>query len=236
MSEYKSRQVVNTATIAVERGFTLYMTMTATAVLPAWLGSGTGSSSVSMSDENAQTMDEDAALLLRVAAGDDSAMRPIVERWQGPLINFFYRSLHSVEASEDLAQVVFVRIYKAAPKYEPRAKFSTFLFHIARRLLINEYRRQSRKPLDAVDPADLQVAVEGREKLALMEFEEAFSLALEKLSENHRTAILLYKQQEMSYEEIAESMEASVTAVKSWIHRARQKLKEELADYYRGDG
>lgn len=185
-----------------------------------------------MAESEATAVDEDAELLLRVAAGEDSAMRPIVERWQGPLINFFYRSLRSVEASEDLAQTVFVRIYRAAPKYEPRAKFSTFLFHIARRLLINEFRRQSRKPLEAVDPADLTGATEGREKLDLMEIEEAFELALQTLPENHRTAILLFKQQEMSYEQIAEAMDASVTAVKSWIHRARQKLKEELSDFY----
>lgn len=186
-----------------------------------------------MQSADSQPFDEDAALLLRVAAGEDAAMRPLVEKWQGPLINFFYRSLRSVEASEDLAQVVFVRIYRAAPTYEPKAKFSTFLFHIARRILINEFRRQSRKPLEPMDPADLQGATTpGREKLDLMEIEEAFAQALETLPENHRTAILLFKQQEMSYEQIAEAMDASVMAVKSWIHRARQKLKEELADFY----
>lgn len=186
-----------------------------------------------MQPDSDQAVDDDAALLLRVGAGEDAAMRPLVEKWQGPLVNFFYRSLRSVEASEDLAQVVFVRIYRAARSYEPRAKFSTYLFHIARRILINEFRRQSRKPLDAVDPAELQGAITpGREKLDLMEIEEAFAQALEKLPENHRTAILLYKQQELSYEQIAEAMDASVMAVKSWIYRARQKLKEELADFY----
>lgn len=208
------------------------MNATATAILPTWLSAGSRLTVDTMAESEATAVDEDAELLLRVAAGEDSAMRPIVERWQGPLINFFYRSLRSVEASEDLAQTVFVRIYRAAPKYEPRAKFSTFLFHIARRLLINEFRRQSRKPLEAVDPADLTGATEGREKLDLMEIEEAFELALQTLPENHRTAILLFKQQEMSYEQIAEAMDASVTAVKSWIHRARQKLKEELSDFY----
>ncbi|WOO42234.1 RNA polymerase sigma factor [Rubellicoccus peritrichatus] len=208
------------------------MSATVTAILPTWLSTGSRLTVDTMAESEATAVDEDAELLLRVAAGDDSAMRPIVERWQGPLINFFYRSLRSVEASEDLAQTVFVRVYRAAPKYEPRAKFSTFLFHIARRLLINEFRRQSRKPLETVDPADLTGATEGREKLDLMEIEEAFELALQTLPENHRTAILLFKQQEMSYEQIAESMDASVTAVKSWIHRARQKLKEQLSDFY----
>lgn len=176
--------------------------------------------------------DVDAERMLRVAKGDQQALREIIEHWQGPLINFFYRSLRSVEASEDLAQTVFIRIYRAADRYQPTAKFSTYLFHIARRILINEFRRQSRKPLDAVDPADLHASTPGIDKIRMLELEEAFALALETLPENQRTAILLLKQQQLSYEEIAATMDASESAVKSWIHRARQKLKEELADFY----
>ncbi|WP_269539472.1 RNA polymerase sigma factor [Cerasicoccus fimbriatus] len=176
--------------------------------------------------------DVDAERMLRVAKGDQQALREIIEHWQGPLINFFYRSLRSVEASEDLAQTVFIRIYRAADRYQPTAKFSTYLFHIARRILINEFRRQSRKPLDAVDPADLHASTPGIDKIRMLELEEAFALALETLPENQRTAILLLKQQQLSYEEIAAAMDASESAVKSWIHRARQKLKEELADFY----
>jgi len=183
------------------------------------------------SDETAEP-DVDAELMLQVAGGDQQALRQIIEHWQGPLINFFYRSLRSKETSEDLAQTVFIRIYNAADRYQPTAKFSTYLFHIARRVLINEFRRQSRKPLDAVDPADLQISTPGRDKLRMMEIEEAFAYALESLPENQRTAILLLKQQQLSYEEIAETMDASESAVKSWIHRARQKLKEELAEFY----
>ncbi len=205
--------------------------------LPAWQSTGSSDKVTCMSDDSATAdeateLDVDAQLMLRVGQGDHQALREIIEHWQGPLINFFYRSLRSVEASEDLAQTVFIRIYKAAERYQPTAKFSTYLFHIARRVLINEFRRQSRKPLDAVDPADLRISTPGRDKLRLMELEEAFGQALETLPENQRTAILLLKQQQLSYEEIAEAMEASESAVKSWIHRARQKLKEELADFY----
>lgn len=208
------------------------MNISAYSVLPAWLNTPALPNINHMSNDAVQTADGDAALLLRVADGDEAAMRQLVEHWQRPLVNFFYRSIHSQETAEDLTQVVFVRLYRAAPSYEPRAKFSTFLFHIARRLLINEYRRQSRKPLEIVDPADLQAASGGRDKLELLEIEEAFALALQQLPEKQRSALLLFKQQELSYEQIAEAMEASVTAVKSWIHRARQQLKEELADFY----
>jgi len=176
--------------------------------------------------------DADAVRMTRVAEGDQQALRELIEHWQGPLINFFYRSLRSVESAEDLAQQVFVRIYRAADRYQPTAKFSTYLFHIARRVLINEFRRQSRKPLEPVDPADLRASTPGREPLRILELEEAFAAALETLPEKHRTAILLLKQQQLSYEEIAAAMGASEASVKSWIHRARQKLKDELRDFY----
>jgi len=182
--------------------------------------------------EHFRDPDHDAALMRRVAQGDQQALRELVEHWQGPLINFFYRSLRSIESSEDLAQQVFIRVYRAADRYQPTAKFSTYLFHIARRVLINEFRRQSRKPLNFVDPTDLQASIPGREKLRVMELEEAFALALENLPEDQRTAILLLKQQQLSYAEIATAMDASESAVKSWIHRARLKLKAELIEFY----
>lgn len=201
--------------------------------LPAWLAGQIMPRMNTMPAEDAHCADPDAALMLEVAAGSEQALRMLIEKWQTPLINFFYRSLGSVEQSEDLAQMVFIRVYRAAAKYQPTAKFSTYLFHIARRLLINEYRRQSRKPLEAVDPAELGGSTPGRDKLDMMEIEEAFAAALDTLPENQRTAILLLKQQELSYEEIAKTMDATETAVKSWIHRARQKLKEQLKDFYR---
>ncbi|MCD8481208.1 MAG: RNA polymerase sigma factor [Verrucomicrobia bacterium] len=132
--------------------------------------------------------------------------------------------------AEDLAQLVFIRIYRAAPKYQPTAKFSTYLFHIARRLLINEYRRQQRKPLEPVDPSEIQIATSDQSLRDRKEIEEAFHLALEELPENQRTAILLLQQQELSYLEIAEIMNASESAVKTWIFRARQFLKQALKD------
>ncbi len=182
-------------------------------------------------DSEAQTPD-DYNLMEAIANGDQQAMRMLVHRWQGPLINFFYRSLRSEMTAEDLTQIVFVKICRAASRYRPNAKFSTFLFHVARRVLINEFRRQSRKPLENVDPCDLTGHSVPDSALPLLEIEEALEMALEKLPENQRTAILLLKQQELSYEEIARAMEAPVTSVKTWIHRARQTLKDQLRDFY----
>lgn len=201
--------------------------------VPAWLLTQTPVKQYVM-ETPATEADADIQLMLALAKGDDSALRPLVERWQTPLINFFYRSLHSHADAEDLAQQTFIRIYHAAPRYTPTAKFSTYLFHVARHLLINEFRRQARKPLDPVEDEQLnrEASNTGQEQLREKELEEAFAAAVEALPENQRTAILLLKQQELSYEEIAEVMDASLSAVKTWIFRARQHLRNALEDFH----
>ena len=172
----------------------------------------------------------DETLMLRIGKGDEEALRILIDHWKTPLINFFYRSLQSVEEAEDLTQMVYLRIYRSAPRYQPTAKFSTYLFLIARRLLINEYRRRQRKPLQTVDPAELRASTPGRDQLNILEIEEAFNDALKNLPENQRMAILLLKQQQLSYREIAQIMEATESGVKTWIFRARQHLRKELRD------
>ncbi|HSH09596.1 MAG TPA: sigma-70 family RNA polymerase sigma factor, partial [Oceanipulchritudo sp.] len=137
-----------------------------------------------MVDEPPNEVDPNAELMLQLREGNEAAFDQLVERWQSPLINFFYRSLSSYEQAEDLTQMVFIRLYRASPNYEPRARFSTYLFQIARRLLINEFRRSQRKPLEAWDPADLHAVTSGHERQRLSEIEEAFEHALKKLPEN----------------------------------------------------
>lgn len=172
--------------------------------------------------------DADSVLMLRVRDGDERAFTELVDKWKNPLVNFFYRSLGSLGPAEDLAQMTFIRIYRSASRYEPRAKFSTYLFHIARRLLINEYRHRQRKPMETVDPTELPAICDDDDSRDVGEIEEAFNIAVSKLPEKHATALLLLKQQELSYEEIANLMDASVGAIKTWIFRARTQLKEEL--------
>jgi RNA polymerase sigma-70 factor (ECF subfamily) len=177
-------------------------------------------------------IDEDIRLMFEVAAGDSNVLRLMIDKWKKPLINFFYRSLSSYTESEDLAQVVFIKIYRAAKRYEARAKFSTFLFHVASRVLLNEFRRKGRKPVDYVDPQEFhyELSEDPNEKRRLVEIEEIFQLAIKKLPEKHRSAILLYKQQQLSYLEIVEIMKASENEVKTWIHRARTQLKIEMKE------
>ena len=206
--------------------------------LPAWQAHKSGlkigpmpkiRSSPAAPSTTATTLREtDESLMYRVGVGEDAALAELIDRWKNPLVNFFYRSLQSLEQAEDLAQMVYIRLYRAAPKYQATAKFSTFLFHIARRLLINEYRRRQRKPLEMVDPSQLAKRESSGNDFHLLEIEDAFSQAIESLPENQRTAILLLKQQELSYKEIAKTMESTESAVKTWIFRARKHLKSTL--------
>lgn len=175
--------------------------------------------------------DPDVALMLEFQSGSAPAFRQIVERWQRPLISFFFRSVSSLEDAEDLAQATFLRLHRAAPDYRPQARFASYIFQIARRLLLNEIRRRRRKPSEPFDPADFDrhasddAAGDNRELLA------AFDEALTRLPEKQRTALLLFVQQGLSYEEIATILEAGIPAVKTWIFRGRQQLKTILADY-----
>src|SRR5271168_1914835 len=95
--------------------------------------------------------DPDAALMLRVKRGDRAAFVALVEKYKQPLLNFIYRTLRDETESEDLAQNVFLQVYKSRARYERTAKFSTWLFTIARNLCLNEIRRRSRHPAESLE-------------------------------------------------------------------------------------
>ena len=199
----------------------------ATTLVHAWLPLKQIQLSVFVEDK---PVDIDAERMLAVARGEDSAFNGIIKQWQRPLLNFFYRNTGNATDAEDLAQLVFVRLYRAAPRYKPTARFSTYLFQIARRLLLNHYRSQKRKPLDPVDPADLHDRAVTHPHRDVWELEDVFTQALQTLPEKQRTALLLLVQQELSYEEIANTMDASISAIKTWIYRARQHMKSSLQE------
>jgi RNA polymerase sigma-70 factor (ECF subfamily) len=193
---------------------------------------GTSTAAQASRNQEVNELDVDAAAMRAIAAGDERALAALIDRWQAPLIRFFQRSLSNRADAEDLAQVVFVRLNKAAPRYRADAKFSTYLFSIARRLLLNELRRRRRKPAEPLDVEEFQMAEsDAGAARARREAEEVFHRALRELPEKHRTAILLLIQQELSYTEIARTMKASESAVKTWIFRARQQLRAELARF-----
>jgi RNA polymerase sigma-70 factor (ECF subfamily) len=189
--------------------------------------------------------DPDAALMLRVKRGDREAFKELVEKYKQPVMNLVYRTLPDATEAEDLAQHVFLQVYKSAHRYEVSAKFSTWLFTIARNLCLNEIRRRSRHPaesLDATAPDNddqpLRQVEDSKgfsppEALLQSELEEKIEAALARLPEKQRTAILLCRGDELSYEEIAEVLDCSVSATKSLIHRGREALKQMLKPYLR---
>lgn len=193
----------------------------------------------------ANQTDPDAALMLRVKQGDWSAFEELVNKYKQPVTNLIYRTLPDATEAEDLAQNVFIQVYKSAHRYEVAAKFTTWLYTIARNLCLNEIRRRSRHPaesLDATHPEhDDQPARQFEDirtfsppdTLLQGELEDKIEEALASLPENQRTALLLYRQDEMSYEDISGVLGCSLSATKSLIHRARETLKQQLKPYLR---
>jgi RNA polymerase sigma-70 factor (ECF subfamily) len=189
------------------------------------------------------TPDPDAALMLRVKQGDCDAFEELVEKYKQPVMNMVYRTLPDATEAEDLAQHVFLQVFKSAHRYEVSAKFTTWLFTIARNLCLNEIRRRSRHPADSLDEtfADnddqpIRQAEDLRtfsppDSLLHGELEEKIEEALAELPEKQRTAILMCRGDEFSYEDIAEVLECSVSATKSLIHRGRETLKQKLKPY-----
>lgn len=187
--------------------------------------------------------DPDAALMLRVKRGDRAAFAALVEKYKQPLFNFVFRTLRDEIETEDVAQNTFFQVWKSRARYERTAKFSTWLFTIARNLCLNEIRRRSRHPADSLEEThpdhEDQPSRQYEDKKNFLPTESALhgelaqkiEEALAELPENQRTAILLCRQEELSYEEIAEVLDCSLSATKSLIHRGRETLKEKLKAY-----
>src|SRR5580658_4352996 len=192
--------------------------------------------------------DPDAVLMLRVKRGDRAAFTQLVEKYKQPVMNFVYRSLRDEAEAEDVAQNVFLQVYKSRVRYQRTAKFSTWLFTIARNLCLNELRRRSRHPAESIEEAHVEHEDQPRqqyedkshiaapERLLHGELAQKIEEALAGLPENQRTAILLCRQDELSYEEISEVLDCSLSATKSLIHRGREALKEKLKRYLQTGG
>lgn len=189
--------------------------------------------------------DPDTELMLRVKKGDEAAFEELVDKYKQPVLNVVYRILRDATEAEDLAQNVFVQVFKSADRYRVEAKFSTWLFTIARNLCLNELRRRSRHPADSLEAAgDTQedhparqfedkASVSAPDQLLREELTAKVEDALASLPENQRTAILLFKEKEMSYDEISRILDCSLSATKSLIHRGREALKQKLKPYLR---
>lgn len=191
--------------------------------------------------ENAFSDDEEnVRLMLRVKEGDVRAFEKLVDLHQNMVIGTATRMLGNTEDAHDIAQQVFLRVWKSAPRYEATAKFTTWLFTILRNLVFNETRRRSRRrevPLeqDDDDHAPQQFAdhtAPAADQITQQEeLEQALDKAISALPEKQRLAVVLRRHEELPYEQICEILQMSLPAVKSLLFRARSELRKHLAAY-----
>ena len=186
----------------------------------------------------------DVQLMLDVKAGDEQSFALLLHRYRTPLVNFLYRMVRNREQAEDLAQEVFIRVYRARADYVPSAKFTTWLFRIATNLALNSVRdtRHQRMELSldtpvTVDAEDgderpLDVAEKNpniEEHLVQEAQRDMIRHAIDKLPEKQRAAVLLHKYQDLDYGEISKILQCSESALKSLLFRAYESLRVELA-------
>jgi len=190
---------------------------------------------VGRSDEDA----EDVRLMRLVSGGDTSAFEQLIERHQSLVAGTVARMLGSSSEVEDIAQQVFIRVWKSARRYVPRAKFTTWLLKITRNLVFNELRRAKRHahvPLQTEPGAEefpLKDETNPTPDASLLESElqRMIEEAITELPESQRMALILRRYEQLSYEQIADILDLSVPAVKSVLFRARTELRSRLSKY-----
>jgi RNA polymerase sigma-70 factor, ECF subfamily len=181
----------------------------------------------------------DYALMVRVGQGDHAAFRELVEKHQHAVVGTVAKMLGNPADAEDIAQQVFLRIWRHARRYRPEAKFTTYLFTITRNLVFNESRRRSRRKEVSSDEREEnshhQIEADPRARpdseLLKIELQEAVDTAINLLPEAQRMAVVLRRYEQMPYEDIASVLGLSVSAVKSLLFRARTTLRESLRNY-----
>ena len=180
------------------------------------------------------------ALMAAVKQGNHGAFTELVQMHQQSVVGTAMRLLGNLEDAHDVAQQVFVRIWKGAVRYEPTAKFTTWMFTILRNLAFNEYRRRGRHPLQSLDADEEEFGHQLTDHATVapdaavehLELEGLVEEAIAALPENQRLALSLRHQEGMAYEEIAEVLQLSLSAVKSLIFRARQELRDRLKHHF----
>jgi RNA polymerase sigma-70 factor (ECF subfamily) len=188
--------------------------------------------------------DLDAQLMLRVKEGDDESFRLLLEKYRNPVIHFAYRMVQDRAISEELAQEVFLRVYRSRQTYEPTARFTTWLFRIATHLALNWLRdgRKERGQQRLDDDRDGEMpSREVADRLPSMEQRMVYQVRLQEvrdaialLPDKQRAAVLMHKYEEMEYAQIASVLECSESAVKSLLFRAYESLRARLAHMVTG--
>lgn len=194
----------------------------------------------SSNNEVSYLSDPDVILMLEFQKGDKASFEKLMERNYKRIFNFIYRFVGQEETAEDLAQEVFIKIYKNAASYRPQAKFQTWACQIAKNLSLNELRRLKKPDVsldETFETGEGQVTRQIPDERtptpyqSITEKEKADIIkeAVESLPDNQRMAVILRRYENMSYEDIAKSLGCSLEAVKSLLNRAKENLKEKLS-------
>jgi len=198
---------------------------------------------VRYSDPQALTGLDDAQVMLRVRDGDDAAFNYLVERYRRAMIGFMFRMVHNAAIAEELAQEVFLRVYRSRASYAADAKFTTWLYRIATNLAVNHARDHKHERPEAqasldeadedtglsIDVADERPNVE--QEILRHERLRAIRQQVEALPERQRIAVMMHKYQELDYRQIAEVLHLSESATKSLLFRAYETLRQSLKSF-----
>jgi RNA polymerase sigma-70 factor (ECF subfamily) len=208
------------------------MLLAATPQMPTVFSAGAGPDS--------QT---DADIMLRVKAGDQSAFEYLVQKYRRPMVSFMYRMARNSAAAEDLAQEVFLRVYRSRENYEASAKFTTWLYRIATNLAVN-HARDSRHERPEVqvsldEPDDdtgttlelPDASLNAEQQMVRRERMLAIRRKVEALPEQQRLAVIMHKYQQMDYKQIADVLKKSESATKSLLFRAYETLRDQLKEF-----
>ena len=177
-------------------------------------------------------MDDDVRLMLSFRDGNVADFEKLMQRHQQSVLNLAYRFIGDRTAAEDVAQEVFLQIYRFGPSYRPSASFVTWMYQIVRNTCYSELRRRGRRALLIDDdPANDPPAPPDPDHLVQAELQAAVRQAIASLPDNQRMALVLRRYENLSYDKIAQTMGMSESAVKALLHRARETLKEKLKSY-----
>jgi RNA polymerase sigma-70 factor, ECF subfamily len=188
----------------------------------------------------------DVDAMLRVKTGDESAFAYLVQKYRRPMVGFMYRMCHNPSTAEELAQEVFLRVYRSRTSYEPSAKFTTWLYRIATNLAVNHARdtryerAENTVRLDEPDketgttPDLADDSLTAEEQILKQERLAAIRSKVNALPERQRVAVIMHKYQQMDYRQIAGVLKLSESATKSLLFRAYETLREQLKEFISG--
>jgi RNA polymerase sigma-70 factor, ECF subfamily len=225
------------SSVAIDRGLLNFAGTPPPSSAPATMANSIVSTEAAVSDVD---------VMLRVKTGDESAFAYLVQKYRRPMVGFMYRLCHNPSTAEELAQEVFLRVYRSRTTYEPNAKFTTWLYRIATNLAVNHARdtrherpentlrldEPDRETGNTPDLADDSLSAE--EQILRRERLAAIRSKVNALPERQRVAVIMHKYQQMDYREIAGVLKLSESATKSLLFRAYETLREQLKEFVSG--